>query len=185
MIPADDLCRNHSVRQPAQCADHLAGKGHQDHPGAGRRRQGQAGLVQLCFGRRRLGHASERREAAPERRLRSGARAVPGRSGSADRGDRPAAWISISARSTRRCPISAKASCSRWSNSAKRAAAAAGRADHARGRLQGCRLPDLDRPARARARPRARSSTSCTPRRRRRWRCRRRGSSSERPASSR
>ena len=62
-------------------------QGLQDHSGDDRRRQGQARLVQLCVGRRRLGHPSERRAAAPECRVRGGARAVPGRSRGAHRGD--------------------------------------------------------------------------------------------------
>ena len=52
----------------AERADHLAVEGFQDHPGAGRGRQGQARLVQLRLGRRRLRHPSERREAQAQRR---------------------------------------------------------------------------------------------------------------------
>ena len=70
----------------AQRAGDLAGEGLQDHPGDGGRRQGQARLVQLCLGRGRLGHPSERRAAAPERRLRGGPRPVPRRSRGAHRG---------------------------------------------------------------------------------------------------
>ncbi len=59
--PAADFAAVDSDRQRRQRADHLAVEGHQDDPGLRRRRQGQAWLVQLRVGRRRLSRASERR----------------------------------------------------------------------------------------------------------------------------
>ena len=144
------------------------------------------GIVQLRFGRRRLGHPSERRAAAPERRLRGGARAVPRRAGGADRGAWPDGSSSTSARSIPRCPTSATAGCSALVvNSPKRAVELPDVPTTLEAGYRDADLPiwiGMFAPAKIAARA---SSTSSTPKPPRPCRCLPPGTGSRKPGSSR
>ena len=85
---------------------------------ADRARQGAAGKAAICLGGRRHLHASRRRAVQDRDRRQPAACAVPRRRSGRHRRDRRAHQGRVSPTCSRRCRISAPASCGRWASAA-------------------------------------------------------------------